>query len=97
MTKAALRRQEREREAQEAAGLEVNTSAQQQQQGRDAITPQPSGIPHMEPPPPYDAAHLSRSNSSNSSNFHHRGTGQHNDPGCLTFGPGPTGGCLVGI
>lgn len=81
MTKAALRRQEQELRAQEATQVQMS-------ERQDAITPQQPNIPHMEPPPPYDAPHRPQSDASqNSSN-------QDEEGGCLNFGRGNvTGAC----
>ncbi len=93
MTKAALRRQERERQARH----EVNQTPHQQsetqghQPDSDQITEQLStSIPHMEPPPPYDAPHLPRE----CQNTDDRCSGDEDHPGCLNAGPGRAEGCL---
>lgn len=52
MTKAAIRRQEAERQAREVAEAQ-----QRARDTEDAVRLQPS-LPRMDPPPPYDEAHL---------------------------------------
>lgn len=102
MTKAALRRQERERQAreEEAARNAPEAASPSQQVGdRDAITEHPtSPIPHMDPPPPYDAPHLPRTDSNQSTNSQTRNSrsrkSNNPDGGCLNAGPGKTSGCM---
>lgn len=75
MTKAALRRQEQERQAQQAAQTQMTERPA-------AVTTQRPDIPHMEPPPPYDAPHRPRSDGGTTTST------QDEDGGCLNFGPG---------
>ena len=88
MTKAALRRQERERQAQQG----IDRLIQQQPETHGVpdssgyrITEQPRAVvPHMEPPPPYDAPHLSHGTQ----DVYERSPGDSEDSACLSFGPG---------
>jgi len=93
VTKAALRRQERERQAREATDQTIHQQpgTQDRQTNGDEIAEQPSRtIPHMEPPPPYDAPHVPRE----SQNTHDHRADDKEHPGCLNVGPGRAEGCL---
>lgn len=81
MTKAALRRQEAERQAREESGV------QEMREAGDAIRPD-SSLPRMEPPPPYDAPHLPHRNQQS------HDLGSEDESGCLNRGPGRVTGCL---
>lgn len=92
-TKAALRRQERERQARGDPGqvTQRQPETQERQPSHDEITQQPTTtIPHMEPPPPYDAPHLPR----RTRGTHHCSRDGEDPPGCLNSGPGRAEGCL---
>lgn len=95
MTKAALRRQERERQLRE--------QEQEQQEQRPVIAESSSGdsntpiapapqIPHMEPPPPYDAPHLP--SGGNTTNTRPNGLTRRPSRSCLSGGSGESSGCL---
>lgn len=103
MTKAALRREERERQAREGDGPYQDSPQDANSPDPDTITSAhtpatsiPSNIPHMEPPPPYDAPHQPRRSSpgSDRANLGRRQPKHEPDPGCLTFGPGESEGCM---
>lgn len=94
MTKAALRRQERERQAQQGTDRLIQQQPEPhglQDSSGYRITEQPRAIiPHMEPPPPYDAPHLSHGTQ----DVYERSPGDSEDSACLSFGPGESEGCL---
>ncbi|KAK5309024.1 hypothetical protein LTR70_010669 [Exophiala xenobiotica] len=88
MTKAALRRQERERQAQQGTDQVIPQQHETQQLSEPSTygaTEQPlANIPHMEPPPPYDAPHPPRG----AQGIQDRNPNDEEHPGCLNFGPG---------
>ena len=98
MTKEALRREEREREArgdlepQNPFADTPQSSATPQTSILDyqpETTPTTSTFPHMEPPPPYDEPH--RRDSSPRANQSKK---SYEQDSCLNLGPGQSSGCM---
>lgn len=94
MTKAALRRQERERQLREQEQEEQQQPAMAESSSGGTSTPVAPApqIPHMDPPPPYDAPHLPRGRTT--SNTDTSGSPRSPSAPCLSIGPGETAGCL---
>ena len=83
MTKTALRRQERERQA-----LEASQTPQSSQEGPNSAETQ-TQIPTMEAPPPYDAPYRPTQRAER----HGTASSPEHD-GCMNVGPGKASGCL---
>lgn len=99
MTKASIRREEREREARaelepqdpfvdtpQSSATPISILDQQPEPARTAAP----NVPHMEPPPPYDEPHRRSSGSDRPLNSKKT----YEQDSCLNMGPGESNGCM---